>query len=76
MALPRTLAFLALSVFSLAAARAHTVEGWYAGAAIGLIGASGTKEDACLICSPRNSPAPGEGNQIGETGKPNLPTFW
>jgi hypothetical protein len=49
MALPRTLAFLALSALSLADARAHTVEGWYAGAAIGLIGASGTKEDACLM---------------------------
>jgi YD repeat-containing protein len=52
MALPRTLGVLAVSVFLLADARAHTVEGWYAGAAIGLIGVAGTKEEACVLAGP------------------------
>src|SRR5262245_65977607 len=28
------------------------------------------------IWSPRGSPAPGDGKKSGESGKPNLPTFW
>ncbi len=53
MALPRMRAIIVLSLaLLLGDARAHVVEGWYGGAAVGLIGAGATQAEACSMAGP------------------------